>query len=119
MPTWIFLNSLQLVTHLVLFYSQLPPVTALFLGQLLYITRFNPVPSWIFMERSYGHLLEGAHNVQFQTFGYRSLYLPANLNWILIAGSVFMAIWLLIWIKEICKVRFGRNASKERVYVEN
>lgn len=32
LPTWVFLNSLQLVTHLVLFYSQLPPIAALFLG---------------------------------------------------------------------------------------
>jgi hypothetical protein len=32
LPTWMFVNSLQLITHLVLFQSQLPPLTALYLG---------------------------------------------------------------------------------------
>lgn len=71
------------------------------------------------MDKHFGYLLKGAHNVQFQTYRYRSLHLLANLNFITIAGVLFFAIWLLVWLKEFCKRRIGPQLTKDRVYQSN
>lgn len=44
LATWMFLNSLQLVAHLVLFKSQMPAMTAYSFAQMLYVARWNPAP---------------------------------------------------------------------------
>ena len=42
LPTWMFLNSLQLISHLSLFKSRLPPTAAYFMSQFIDIAKFNP-----------------------------------------------------------------------------
>ena len=92
----------------------MPPLAAIFLGQLLNVARFNPFPGLIFMERDYGYLLEGAHNSKFATYGYRSLYMTANLNWIVIFGAVTVIIWFLAWLKDACVGQFHMPCGIKR-----
>ena len=119
LATWMFLNSLQLVAHLVLFKSQMPSSAAYFIGQLLFVARWNPFPLWNGMNDQFGYVHEGGHDVRFVGYGYESIYLLANLSFIVLVGAFVLFVWLLLWAKDAFAARFGRSLNlKERIWFD-
>ena len=106
LPTWMFINSLQLMTHLTLCRTQLSAQASLFLKQFLAITRFNPFPYQypLLDVTSDGG---GGHSPEFVAFGYRSRDLLPNLNWIVLFSSVSVGLWALAWAKDRCVKKAG------------
>ena len=119
LTTWMFLNSLQLIAHLVLFKSQMPAMTAYSFGQLLYVARFNPFPSWNGMNDQFGYVEEGGHDVRFVGFGYESLYMLANLNIIALFALFVLVFWLMLFIKDKFAAKCGKRCNlKERIWFD-
>lgn len=119
LATWMFLNSLQLVAHLVLFESQMPSHTAYVFGQLLYLARFNPVPGWPGMNHWFGYLEEGGHNARFVGYTYESLYFLANMNFIVFLAGALALMWLLLFLKDKCARKCGQRCRlKERFWYD-
>ena len=72
LPTWIFLHALQLICHIPLLLSQLPPNAAYFISSFLSVCRCEPLVSWFvskeFYLMKYGILKDGPFNFTFKAY---------------------------------------------------
>jgi len=109
LPTWMFLNTLQLMSHLPLIKSQLPAPAAYFMSQFLDLTRFNllwPILKSFAIE--YGYYNEGALNMTFEAYGYASLYIWGNMPSLIVLAFVILAFWIIALLKGSCTTHTNR-----------
>ena len=110
LPTWMFLNTLQLISHLPLFKSEVNAPASYFISQFLDLTRFNVV--WELyhdLTIRHGYFLEGALNMTFEAYGYPSMYLAGNMPFVLLATVLIVSLFCLAIIKKGC-VRASNKA---------
>ena len=100
LPTWMFVNSLQLITHLLLCRLQLPAEAALFLKQFAGVARFNPLPMLPLLDVTEDG--GAGFSAEFVAFGYKSRHLVANLNWVMLLWIVAGALLVLALCKDVC-----------------
>ena len=75
LPTWMFINQLQLLLHTQLFTTYMPAKTAYFFSQMLDFPRFNILPESDWYFKNYAPAGEISHNFNFKYYGYRSVNL--------------------------------------------
>ena len=57
--------------------------------------------------------------MRFVGYGYESIYLLANLSFIVLVGAFVLFVWLLLWAKDAFAARFGRSLNlKERIWFD-
>ena len=96
LPTWVFLEALQLISHLSLLKTQIPAPAAYFMSQFLDLSRLNLVwPLFKGIAIEHGHFKEGALNMTFESYGYASLYIGGNMPVVLIAAAVILGLWVV------------------------
>ena len=104
-PTWSFLNTLQLISHLSLFKSQLPAHAAFFMSQFLDICKFEPLVTWVISKEyflaQYGFIYNGPLNMTFKAYGYPSMYLQGNIPVIIAIGALMSVQFGLCLLKTI------------------
>lgn len=72
------------------------------------------------MNHQLGHLLEGGHDERFVGFGYESIYLLANLSFIVFLAGVVLLMWALLWIKNFFSARCSRRMRlRERIWYDD
>ena len=110
-----FINSLSLICHTQYFKTNMPSFVALILTDLLHIPRFDLVPQWrLSLHDEYGHEAEGGHNYQFESYGYKSLYILSNMGHIiLIWASLIVAVWLLALLKDLVVLLHHKRVAKK------
>ena len=69
------------------------------------------------MQKKFGYLSKGALNARFATFGYRSLYIIGNLNWIFIFGIFALLLLVLAYLKDSCVKR--TRSVREKFWLES
>ena len=97
-----FLNTLQLMSHLPLIKSQMPAPANYFMSQFLDLSRFNvvwPLLKDFAIQNSY--YKEGALNMTFEAYGYASMYIWGNTPSLIILAFVIFAFWGLSFLKDI------------------
>ena len=96
LPTWIFLEALQLMSHLPLFKTKLPAPAAFFMSRFLELSRLNMLwPMFKDYAGDHGRFREGALNMTFEAYGYASLYHSGNMPMLIIA-AIIIAIFIVI-----------------------
>ena len=111
LPAWMFINSIQIISHLVLLNTLMPPNAQTFLWTV------NDLARWHDPSSSQGNLNqaddtgEGGYTPALILAGYVPLFF-ANLTLVLIALLVVCAVWALVWIKDyyIRNTRVGKSA---------
>ena len=98
----------------------MPAMAAYSFGQLLYVARWNPFPEWNGMTHQYGFVKEGGHDVRFVGFGYESIYMLANLNFIVILAAFVLTMWALLFFKDLFGTKCGRRLRlREIIWHDN
>jgi len=99
-PFWAFINTMQLILHTPLLNTLMPGNVAFFVGRIFDLSRLGILPVTQWVQGWWGYEPEGGHHVIFETFGYQSRYLLANLGFILIAGLTIMVFWAFAAFKD-------------------
>lgn len=112
MPTWMFLNSLQLVSHLPLFKTEATAAATYFIYLFQDLAKLDVfAPAFKNFAVKHGYLSEGALNVIFKAYGYPSMYMAGNMPSILITAACIFAIWALTALKGYCVQRYYQKSS--------
>ena len=111
LPTWMFFNTLQIISHFPLFKTEVPAPAAYFLSHFLDLTRFNMMPP-LFNDfaSARSRILEGPLNMTFDAYGYSSMYLSGNMPVILLALILTLILTLLSALKAACVYAMNKGS---------
>ena len=72
-------------------------MVAYFFSQMLNVVRFNILPEMEWSIEEYG---QESHNFNFKYYGYRSLFLVANLNYIPVYAGIIVLLYIAALVKD-------------------